>query len=318
MTGMSYAPVDVDALDDDKVFSLMRELGERDGAYDPAAAFAAYGRLVALLQRVYRDGFYLKMGKMARMRLSYALGMSQAELDAFVGACVEYEVFDRALWEGEGVLTSRGVQRRYFRAKRRGEGELSDEDRRYLLGEFRERYGECAEACAQERGGFAETGAQVRGSSADTAATVRAQEKLREEKLREEEEEGDCRAGARSRSSSSSSEPWEGKRGRALGCMRRPAPDGTLFRDSSGSVHETPAGALAATLSAACPGETFERFSAEVADLCPPSCRGTPEQVARCGQLMATALGKFDPAKATSPVPLVRKVVKQDRGEIDG
>ena len=332
MLGMSYAPIDADALADDKIFAFMRIAGGAEGGYDAERGMAAYGRLVCLLQRVYRDGFYLKVTKVARIRLLDVTGLDGKGLDDFLELCLECELFDRRMWEEHGVITSHGIQSRYFRARKRGTDGLDPEDYRYLLPPFSDKYAqdapaardgsatlrnEAREEVAKRRADEREDAATLRGLGGEEGAKLRAQDKEKEKEKRKEEEEEKESARSGARSSSSSSDSSEGN-GACLPCMRSPSPDGALYRDARGGVHETVLGALGESYAAACPSGDFGRFCAAVGEICPDGCRGRPAQAERCGELIAGALSRFDPAKGTGPWPLVRKVLMEDRGEIDG
>ena len=67
---LEFVPIDIDMADDPKVSYLMDTVG----AGDAAARFAAYGRLVLVMQRVYHDGFYLSYGKFERIKLAKDAG----------------------------------------------------------------------------------------------------------------------------------------------------------------------------------------------------------------------------------------------------
>ena len=127
---IDYVPIDIDMLDDPKVSALLDDLSDED----PVARFTAFGRLVAVLQHVYHDGFYMVYGKFERRKLAKDAAMTPDELDAFLSACVECELFDAGMWE-RGVITSRGVQERYFRAKSKSKSSVSltDEEREFIL-----------------------------------------------------------------------------------------------------------------------------------------------------------------------------------------
>lgn len=127
-SSIDYVPVDIDMLDDPKVSALLDDLS--DG--DPAAHFAAYGRLVIVLQRIYHDGLYMRYGKFERRKLAKDAGMAPEELDAFLEACAECEVLDAGMLE-RGALTSRGIQRRYFRARKAALSSVSEEDAPFVI-----------------------------------------------------------------------------------------------------------------------------------------------------------------------------------------
>ena len=129
-SSIEYAPIDVDMLDDPKVSALMDDLGGGDAA----KAFAAYGRLVAVLAHVYRDGWYMRYGKFERRKLAKDVGLTAEELDAFLGSLADCELIDAAMLE-RGVITSAGIQRRYFGVKRKGRDSvaLTEEERGYII-----------------------------------------------------------------------------------------------------------------------------------------------------------------------------------------
>lgn len=125
---LEFVPIDIDMADDPKVSYLM----DTAGAGDAAARFAAYGRLVLVMQRVYHDGFYLSYGKFERIKLAKDAGMSADELDGFIESCIDAELFDAEMFREHRVLTSRGIQARYFRARKTKA--VADEDAPFVLG----------------------------------------------------------------------------------------------------------------------------------------------------------------------------------------
>lgn len=120
---------------DPKVFDLKFRYGMPEGAseFDKGAAFAAYGRLVELLTAIYGDGFAMELTPQVRLALSERLGLSFAELDRFVETCVDCGIFDRGMYVDLGVLTSRGIQKRYYLVSKRRKGEIPDSMRQWVL-----------------------------------------------------------------------------------------------------------------------------------------------------------------------------------------
>lgn len=294
-SSIDYVPVDIDILDDPKVSALLDDLS--DG--DPAARFAAFGRLVTVLQHIYHNGFYLMYGRFERRKLAKDLDLAPEELDAFLDACVECEIFDARLW-GDGVLTSRGIQARYFLVKRKGKASvtLSDEERRYLLDDS-----------APSRADSREV-APIRADSREVA--------LREEKRRKEKErEEDARAVAASGPSSSSSlrslaDVPSG--GALLACLAEVADPSARYFDDAGNEYDTPWDALAADFAARTRGQPIGPFAAQVAALCPGDCPRDLGHVEACARLLRRAVARYDPSKG-SLFPLARKIIEDERGD---
>ncbi len=107
--GLDYFPLDVDIFSDEKVIAIAGEFGT-----------AGEITIVKLLCAIYRNGYYIEWSEMMKFKLLTQLpGVDAALLDRIVGRLVHWGFFDRALFEQEGVLTSRGIQHRFFEASRK-------------------------------------------------------------------------------------------------------------------------------------------------------------------------------------------------------
>lgn len=107
--GLDYFPFDVDFFSDEKMVCI-------------AGEFGAKGELVAvkLLCAVYRNGYFAEWNDAARYKLMRDMpGVSGELLSQIVSRLVFWGFFDQSLFDTAGVLTSRGIQQRYFEAVRR-------------------------------------------------------------------------------------------------------------------------------------------------------------------------------------------------------
>ncbi len=117
--GLDYFPFDTDFFCDEKIVCVAGEHGD-------------IGWIVALklLVAIYRNGYWLKWTDAVRFKMLIEnRDLSGEKLDAIVGSLLKWGFFDRGLFEKEGVLTSRGIQRRYFSIARR----RKEADRPFLL-----------------------------------------------------------------------------------------------------------------------------------------------------------------------------------------
>ena len=304
-SSIEYAPIDVDMLDDPKVSALMDDLGGGDAS----EAFAAYGRLVAVLAHVYRDGWYMRYGKFERRKLAKDVGLTAEELDAFLGSLADCELIDAGMLE-RGVITSAGIQRRYFGVKRKGRDAmaLTEEERGYIIDRDSPRppvdYRDCPRAPAIER--------DLPRTPAIERETPH-KEKRREEKRREEED--DARAGAR-RGSSSSDSNGSGKslQPYPLACLSTVYDEHGAYFDDAGEAFDTPWDALVSTYANRTRGQPIEGFARQVAAMCPRGCDRSLERVEGCARMLQRALARFDPAKSPNPFPLAKKIIEDERG----
>lgn len=278
--GLDYFPMAVDMLNDDKVYGIMAEVG--GGDRKSVEAWAAKGWVDEILAQIYAHGFALEMTRGAAEDLAHGLGMDAGALEGFIATCIRHGLFDAGLWERCRVLTSRGIQRRYAAACKRGAKSLAGP---YVLGEDGGGPGIIPE---NRRNGprSAEMGRDRPKSAAE--------EKEKEKEKWEEEEETATSAGGMAS---------------ILPCLAAEREGGGIFFDLRGGAHRTAIGAVACSLGRADPAG----FAASVKGLCPHGCRGDPERAGECYGLIMRALERFDPAKGRDPWPITRKVIAEDR-----
>ncbi len=105
-TGLDYFTFDTGLFEDDKIACVAGEFGLK-------------GELVAvkLLCAVYRNGYFLEWSEAAKLKFLRSVpGVSVGLLDQIISSLLRWEFFCRSLVESANVLTSVGIQRRYFEA----------------------------------------------------------------------------------------------------------------------------------------------------------------------------------------------------------
>lgn len=109
--GIDYAGWDTSLFDtDDKIDALIDSQG--------IAGFTVY---FYLCQKAYaQHGYYLCWGSNQAASVSRRLGKgcSAALVESVVEKCLQICLFDRGLFDLHGILTSRGIQRRYWAVKK--------------------------------------------------------------------------------------------------------------------------------------------------------------------------------------------------------
>lgn len=119
--GLDYFPLDTNIFDNPKVAAISGE-------------FQLKGEivLIKLLCAVYRNGYFYEWSEMNRAHLLRQLpGVSPGLLDQIVERLVRWGFFDKSLFDSSHILTSSGIQERYFTAISRRK--MSVETYPYLL-----------------------------------------------------------------------------------------------------------------------------------------------------------------------------------------
>lgn len=107
--GLDYFPLDVDFFEDEKIGAISGEFGLKGEI-----------TVIRLLCAVYRNGYFALWEDKLKMKLLKGLpGVSEDLLEQIVNRLVRWEIFDKNLFDSVRVLTSQGIQRRFFAATRR-------------------------------------------------------------------------------------------------------------------------------------------------------------------------------------------------------
>lgn len=118
--GLDYFPFDIDFFEDEKIGAISGEFGIKGEI-----------ATIKLLCAVYRNGYYLQWNEMLKMKLLKNLpGISAELLDQIVGRLVKWGFYDQSLFDSDKILTSVGIQTRFFEATKRRK---TEEDYPFLL-----------------------------------------------------------------------------------------------------------------------------------------------------------------------------------------
>lgn len=331
--GIDYFSIATDIKDDDKVFALKHHyatLDSPDLAYDHEKAWAAYGRFIDLLAAIYHEGFAVKITGQKQLRLSQQLGMNFEEFDHFIETCVVVGLFDARLFEEHKVLTSHGIQKRYFHAVKRRKGTIPSELMQFVI-EDEETAGQ--EDCIHDANMMSTSCEHDENNGTQDVGYIEKDRREEESTVNNTTEEE--RKGAPTspfvENSVENSSPSSGLAdfndlARSLsGHFSKPIADrtrmqpyplscfaastGKPFKDLMDQPHATPMEALCASYRFKTGSSDMTDFFQCVAKRCPNCCSESPEQVAECFEVMLKGLKKFNRNKYRSPTPLVLKVL---------
>jgi hypothetical protein len=117
-SGVDYFPLDV--ILDDK-FELI----------EAVHGLVGFGIVIKLYQKVYANSYYFNVTEKYILVLSNRLNVDINSINAVINDCVKWEIFSQKLYEQYSVLTSKGIQERYFEIVKRRKKVCIDQ--RFLL-----------------------------------------------------------------------------------------------------------------------------------------------------------------------------------------
>ena len=103
--GLSYFPLDVDSDYDDKL-QLIESL------YGPTG----FASVIKIFMKIYSVGYYYKWEEKEELLMAKRIGIDSNSLKNIINDCVKYDLFDEELFKQYNILTSDGIQKRFFTA----------------------------------------------------------------------------------------------------------------------------------------------------------------------------------------------------------
>ena len=119
--GIEYYPLDVDFMNDIKIRKIMKSCGPNSIAI-----------IILLLGNIYGDeGYFMKWDEDVCFLVADAVGAKEVYIKEVLKKCLQVDLFSNELFEKFKIITSKGIQKRFFEiTKRRRRENLINE---YLL-----------------------------------------------------------------------------------------------------------------------------------------------------------------------------------------
>lgn len=112
-------------------FSLDVNMDEKMALIEAEFGLIGFGVIVKLYQKVYGDGYYVEWSNEVALLFAKRIGLGGGVVSEILSASIRRGIFDRDLYEKYQILTSRGIQKRYFEAVSRRK--QIDVKKEYLL-----------------------------------------------------------------------------------------------------------------------------------------------------------------------------------------
>ncbi|WP_010242863.1 DUF4373 domain-containing protein [Peptoniphilus rhinitidis] len=119
--GIEYYPLDVDFMNDIKIRKIMKSCGPNSIAI-----------IILLLGNIYKDeGYFMKWDEDVCFLVADAVGAKEVYVKEVLKKCLQVDLFSNELFKKYKIITSKGIQKRFFEiTKRRKRENLIDD---YLL-----------------------------------------------------------------------------------------------------------------------------------------------------------------------------------------
>mgnify|MGYP002410418097 CR=1 FL=1 len=126
-SGLEYFPLNVDIDQDDKIALIEATHG-----------IVGFGVVVRLFMKIYKEGYYYEWTEREQLLFSKRVNVDIKTTNVIINDCLRWGLFNKDLYDKHHILTSKGIQRRYFAAlTRRKNIEVFDDFILIDLTEFR-------------------------------------------------------------------------------------------------------------------------------------------------------------------------------------
>jgi len=105
-SGVDYFPLDVKMDDEVELIESVHSV-------------TGFAVLVKVYQKIYSSGYWIKWDEKTVIVFSKRVNVDINKVIAIINSCLEWNLFDQELFDRFEILTSTGIQRRYFEITRR-------------------------------------------------------------------------------------------------------------------------------------------------------------------------------------------------------
>ena len=101
---LDYFPLEININQDSKILLLEVKFG-----------LEGFAVLIKLYIKIYGDkGYYCEWNEVEKLLFARMLGIDADRLDEIISTCIKFKIFDKKMYEKYSILTSKGIQERFF------------------------------------------------------------------------------------------------------------------------------------------------------------------------------------------------------------
>lgn len=100
-------------------FPLDTVMNDRMKLIEAEFGLTGFGVAVRLWQKIYQSGYYVEWNDEVALLFAKDVGLGGSVVSEIVSALIRRRIFDQALYDEYGVLTSKRIQKTYFEAVKR-------------------------------------------------------------------------------------------------------------------------------------------------------------------------------------------------------
>ena len=118
--GLDYFPLDVNL--DDKMELLEAECG-----------LTGFAIIIKLFQKIYREGYFINWNEDDQLLFARKINSELITVNSVINTAIKRGIFNKEMFEKYEILTSKGIQKRYFEICRQLKRKGVEIDKNYLL-----------------------------------------------------------------------------------------------------------------------------------------------------------------------------------------
>lgn len=118
--GLDYFPLDVNL--DDKIELLEAECG-----------LQGFAIIIKLFQKIYNQGYFIKWTEDDQLLFAKKINTELTTVNSVITVALKREIFNKEMYENYGILTSKGIQRRFFEICKQLKRKGIEVNSKYLL-----------------------------------------------------------------------------------------------------------------------------------------------------------------------------------------
>lgn len=109
-------------------FPLDTSMDSKTELFEAEHGIHGFGFLIKIYQKIYDNGYFYEWNEDEQLLFARRINVDKKVINAYINSAIKRNIFNKDIFEAYGILTSRGIQKRFLEAcKRRKQIELIKE-----------------------------------------------------------------------------------------------------------------------------------------------------------------------------------------------
>lgn len=100
-------------------FPLDTQIDSKFELFEAEHGLIGFAFIIKLFQKIYNSGYYCEWSEDEQLLFAKKINVDINQVNVYINSALKRNIFNKEMFERYGILTSKGIQKRYFTVSKR-------------------------------------------------------------------------------------------------------------------------------------------------------------------------------------------------------